>query len=148
MNPRLLLRIAAGLLIFFAVGHTVGHLTRHNVTDPRARELQRLMIDNKFEMYGQMRSYDENYTGLSMDMIAALLAFGIILWEVAGHVDGNTELVRTILIAMTFAVSMFAISGFVYFFLVPGITCLLAALLMGAALAGLPGEKRTPDLLH
>jgi hypothetical protein len=146
MNPRLLLRVAAALLFLFAVGHMIGHLTRHNVTDPRARELQRLMIDNKFEMYGQMRSYDENYTGLSMDMIATLLAFGIILWEVAGHVDRNPALIRTILIAMTFAVGMFAISAFVYFFLVPAIVCCVVALLMGAVLAGLPAERRAPDL--
>jgi hypothetical protein len=140
MNPRLLLRIAAAILFLLAAVHTVGHVTRHNVTDPRARELQRLMIDNKFAMYGQMRSYEDNYTGLSMDMIAALLAFGIILWEVAGHVDRNPALIRTILIAMTFALSMFAISGFVYFFLAPAILCLLGALLTGAVLAGLPGE--------
>jgi hypothetical protein len=141
MNPQLLLRIAAGLLMIFALGHTVGHITRHNVTDPRARELQRLMIDNKFEMFGQMRSYDENYTGLSMDMIATLLAFSIITWGIAGHVEKNGELVKVILIPLTFAVSIFAITGFVYFFLAPAITSLIAAALMGLVLARLPDAQ-------
>lgn len=140
MNPRLLLRIAAGLLMFFALGHSVGHITRHNVSDPRARELQRLMIDNKFDMFGQMRSYDENYTGLSVNLLATLLAFAIITWGIAGHVEKRGELVKTILIPLTFAVTMFAVSGFMYFFWVPAVTCSIAAGLMGVVLAGIPGE--------
>jgi hypothetical protein len=144
MNPRFLLRIAAGLLMVFAIGHTVVHITRHHVRDPRAREIQRLMIDNKFDMFGQMRSYDDNYSGLSMNMIAALLAFAVITWGISGHIEKDRELVKSILIAQIFAVSIFVITGFVYFFLAPAIIGLVAAVLMGIVLAGIPEHKGVP----
>lgn len=127
--------------MFLALGHTVGHITRHSVTDPRARELQRPMMDDKFEMFGALRSYGENSTGLSMNMIATLLAFSIITWGLAGQVEKNGALVKVILIPMTFAVSIFAITGFVYSSLAPAITCLIAAALMGLVLARLPDPQ-------
>ena len=69
MKPKILLRIAAGLLLFFAAGHSVGHFTRHDVKDPKAKEILGMMSDYKFDMFGKMRSYDDAYEGMSLNLI-------------------------------------------------------------------------------
>lgn len=122
--------MASGCLLFFAFGHTVGHFTRHHVTDPKAKEVLRAMSENKFDMFGQMRSYDENYTGMSLNLIFTLLALAVILWLVSGQAQKHPSLVRNLLIPVVLCVAGFSITGFLYFFPVPAVTCLVAAVLL------------------
>jgi len=137
MTPKLLLRIAAGCLLFFALGHSVGHFTRHNVEDPKAKEVLRQMIENKFDMFGQLRSYDENYTGMSLNLIFTLLALASILWILSSYTEQNSVLVKKILIPITLCIFGFSVTSFVYFFPVPAVSCLLASFSMVFAITKL-----------
>jgi len=125
---KILLRVAAGCLLFFAAGHSVGHFTRHDVNDPKAREVLQIMTENKFDMFGQMRSYDENYTGMSLNLIFILFSFSVILWLMSGYTKENKQLVSNLLIPILVCVAGFTITGYLYFFIVPSITCLLASI--------------------
>src|SRR6476620_8158643 len=98
MNPKFLLRIAAVSLFVFAAGHSIGHLTRHDVTDPKAVEVQRMMMDHKFDMFGTLRSYDENYEGMSLNLILTLFVFVAVLWILSGQTNANPVLTRKILL--------------------------------------------------
>lgn len=134
MNTKRVLRIAAGCLLFFALGHTIGHMSRHNVTDPKAVEVQKAMMENKFNMFGKLRSYDENYTGMSLNLIFTLLAFVILLWLISALANENPLLAIKLLIPVLICVAGFTITGFMYFFLLPALTCLLATVLLTIAL--------------
>lgn len=129
MKSKSLLRMAAGCLLFFALGHSIGHFTRHNVNDPRAKEVLRQMTENKFDMFGQLRSYDENYTGMSLNLIFTLLAFAAILFILSGQTTKQPIIVKNILIPVTICVLGFAATSFLYFFTLPAVACALASIL-------------------
>lgn len=133
MKPKTLLRIAAGCLLFFAAGHSMGHFKRHDVTDPKAKEVLQQMIENKFDMFGQLRSYDENYTGMSLNLIFTLLALAVVLWILSGHTEKQPVLVKQAVLPIGLCVLGFSITGFLYFFPVPAVTCLLAVGCIAAA---------------
>lgn len=134
MTSKLLLRMAAGCLLFFAVGHSAGHFTRHDVSDPKAKEILELMINNKFDMFGQMRSYDENYTGMSLNLIITLLALTCLVWIAAGYVKDYPMIMKKILIPIAGCVLVFSVTGFLFFFPVPAVTCLIAAVLISVTI--------------
>jgi hypothetical protein len=137
MRAKLLIRIAAGCLLFFAVGHSIGHSTRRDTTDPKEQETLRVMIENKFDMFGQMRSYDDNYEGMSLNLIFTLLAFVGVLWVLSGAVNNAPSLVRNALIPIGICTVVFAVTAFLYFFLVPAITCVVAGILIFAAVVSI-----------
>jgi hypothetical protein len=130
MKSKILLRIASGCLLFFAFGHTVGHFTRHSVNDPKAKEVLREMSENKFDMFGQLRSYDENYTGMSLNLILTLLVFAVVLYILSGQAEKQPILVKNLLTPLTICIVGFSITSFLYFFPLPAITCLVASILI------------------
>lgn len=146
MKSKLLIRLAAGCLLFFALGHTIGHFTRHDVNDPKAQEVLNIMAAEKFDMFGQMRSYDENYTGMSANLILTLFAFIAILWSVSGITIDNRKLAISILIPVSLCVLGFSITGFLYFFMLPAVTCLLATLLLCIAIYNLAFKSKAQVL--
>lgn len=139
MNPKLLLRMATGCLLFFALGHSAGHFTRHNVTDAKAKEVLRQMTENKFDMFGQLRSYDENYTGMSLNLIFTLLSLACILWILSTWIEKQPILVKNILIPITICILGFGFTSFLYFFPIPAITCVIASILTATSIFTLKG---------
>lgn len=142
MSPKLLLRIAGGCLLFFLLGHSMGHFQRHAVTDPKAQQVLQIMSENRFDMFGQLRSYDENYTGMSLNLLLTLAAFSFILFALAGKAENSPTLVRTILVPIGLAVAGFALTSYLYFFPIPAVTCLLASLSIGWAVLQLSRSGR------
>jgi hypothetical protein len=120
----------------------MGHFTRYNVTDPKEKEVLRTMIDNKFDLFGQMTSYDKMYTGISLDLIFTLLVFAILLWHVSNISSDNKKLATKLLLPITSCVFGFSITNFLFFFPVPAITCLIAGLILTFALIKLKAEKK------
>jgi hypothetical protein len=132
MSSKVLMRIAAGFVLFFAVGHTVGHLNRYQVSDTQGKEVLRAMREYQFDMFGQPRSYDENYTGMSLNLILTLLTFVTILWLNAGNNETRALQVNG---AVGVCLLGFSVTGFLYFFPLPAITCLIAAVLIFISIA-------------
>src|ERR1700743_1621609 len=84
MQPKLLLRIAAFLILFVAVGHTIGNCTRKSTTGTRQLEVFKKMEDVKFDFAGSTRSWDNFYDGMSLDVSITLVVFTVLLWLIAG----------------------------------------------------------------
>jgi hypothetical protein len=134
ITSKLLIRIAAGSMLFFALGHTMGHFTRREVDDPKAKEVIQVMIDNKFDLFGHTTSYDQTYTGMSLNLIFTLIAFVLILWYISNITKDNKKLAIKLLLPVTLCVFGFSVTSFLYFFPVPGITCLVTGVLSTIAL--------------
>lgn len=130
MKTKLLVRIAAGLLLFFALGHSIGHFTRHDVTDSKAQEVLKAMTDNKFNMFGQMRSYDENYTGMSLNLIITLIVLATMLCILSNYTTHQPHLTKNLLIPIIVCTVGFSLTGFFFFFPIPAFTCLTASALL------------------
>jgi hypothetical protein len=137
MKPKLLLRIAAGCILFFAIGHSAGHFMRHQTTDAREQEVLKMMSENKFDMFGQLRSPDENYTGMSLMLICTLITYFFVILCVANLAGEHKSLAVQLLIPLSLCVLAFSILCFNYFFMVPAVTCLVAFVLMAASIVQL-----------
>lgn len=133
MKPKLLIRIAAGCTLFFALGHSIGHATRHEVTDARSAEVWRIVRTHKFNVFGEMRSIDENYTGMSLNFIFTLLAFTAMLWLISNRVDRDPAGSRWLILPVMLAAFGFAVTSYLYFFMVPAVTSAIAGLLLSMA---------------
>lgn len=141
MSPKFFLRLAVGCLLFFALGHSIGHFTRHNVSDPKAKEILRQMSENKFDMFGQMRSYDENYTGMSFNLILTLLTFAVVISLLTSQTEKYPLLIRNILIPISVCLLGFSVTSFIYFFYIPAVTSMLAYIFVTLSILSLNKHK-------
>jgi hypothetical protein len=138
MTPKLLLRIAAGCVLFFAFGHTIGHTTRHQAEGAQQTVVQ-TMSDVKFDFFGNTTSYDGMYNGLSLNLIFTLIAFAVILWVAPNLANEKPKVTARLVVPVALCVFGFAVTSFLYFFLVPAITCFVAAVLIGIAAVRMNG---------
>jgi archaellum biogenesis protein FlaJ (TadC family) len=134
MRPKLLLRISAFFTLFVAVGHTLGNYTRKATTDARQQEIFKKMADYKFNFGGSMRSWDNFYDGMSLDVSFALVTFTVLLWLISGSANKYPVFCTSLLWVILVCFIGFTILGFMYFFIVPAVCTLLASVLMAAAI--------------
>lgn len=137
MKVKLLLRIASACLLFFAIGHTVGHIARKSSADTIAQEVFRKMEDYKFPIGTQFRSYDEFYNGMSINLIITLVSLAVLIWLISNSAKSAPKTCYTLLWPVLIMVIGFAITGFIFFFLVPAVTCVAASFLIIMALNSL-----------
>jgi hypothetical protein len=134
MNTKLLLRIASGLTLFFATGHSVGHFTRKSHMEPEAQAVFKAMEGYKFPIGSQFRTYDEFFDGMSLNLTISLVAFMILLWMLSNIANEFPKVCNTLIWPVLIGMIGFTITGFVYFFFVPAITCLLISMLLLASM--------------
>ncbi|MDJ1505336.1 LIC_13387 family protein [Xanthocytophaga agilis] len=131
MKAKLLLRLSAGLSLFFAIGHTIGHYTRKDTTDPIKKSILRQMDEQAFDYGGSLRSLGDNYEGISLFLIVILVLLTILLWQISGNIEEHKSLCISLLIPIMGCFWVFAVLSAFYFFIVPAVTCLLAGILIG-----------------
>jgi hypothetical protein len=130
MKPKILLRIAALLILFFAIGHTVSHFARKMTNDPIEKEVIRQMEQHKFNVNGSMRSRDELSEGLSFDVSLVLLVFTSIFSTLSGMCKKHPKICLNFLWPYLICFIGFTITGFLYFSIISGITSLVICLLI------------------
>ncbi|MDJ1471033.1 hypothetical protein QNI19_08575 [Cytophagaceae bacterium DM2B3-1] len=130
MKSKLLLRISAGLSCFFAIGHTIGHFTRKDTTDPVKKSILQQMDEHAFDYGGSLRSLSDNYEGMSLFLITTLVLLTILLWQISSKIEENKSLYIPLLIPIMGCFYVFAVLSTIYFFMVPAITCFLTAILI------------------
>jgi len=134
MQPKLLLRIAAFCIFFVAVGHTTGNITRKQTTDAHQQEVFKKMEDVKFDFFGSVRSWDNLYNGLSIDVSITLVVFTVLLWKISTAATQYPEFCIKLLWAILVFMILFTITGFIYFFWVPAVSTLLAGVFIAIAM--------------
>ncbi|MDI7209451.1 LIC_13387 family protein [Leptospira santarosai] len=127
MKPKLFIRIASVLISIFVVGHSIGHFTRYNTTDSQALNTISVMQKTKIPMEGVVKSYDQFYTGMSLNLSIFLISLTFLLWFLSNLAESNPQTTLKLLIPIFFCVSCFSVTGFVYFFFAPTMISLLAA---------------------
>lgn len=142
MKPKVLLRIAAFVILFYAFGHIMGHLTRKETNDPVGKGVITQMEQYKFDVNGSMRSWDDFYEALSLDSAIVLMVFVIIFWMLAGMVEKNQRVVYQLLWPILMCFVGFTITKFLYVFMIPTATSLTACIVIIAAMIKL---RRSPE---
>lgn len=141
MKPKLLLRIASGAMLFHLLGHTYGHSTWKQATDPVKQTVISQMTDHRFPFMGNIRSMADYYDGYGWATSIGLIFFALILWFVSGAVKENTTLALKLLIATTICLVAWSIDEFIFFFPFAACITLLAAILTLIAIFQIRNQK-------
>lgn len=147
MKPRILLRIAAFFTFAVAVGHTIGHFTRKMTTDPTDKQVINQMEIHKFNFNGAMRSWDDFYEGLSLDISLTLVILTVLLWIIGNSTHRYPLFCFKLLWPVLVCFIGFTITGFLYFFLVPAICTLVASVMVMVAMFQLRRQVNIRNVL-
>jgi hypothetical protein len=142
MKPKILLRIAAIIMLFHDFGHTYGHLTWKQSIDPVRQEVVKQMTDHSFPFMGAVHSLAEYYEGYGLACTLALLLIAATLWIISDVNLKNVILVRKILVVVSVILLAWGIDELIYFFPGAASFSLLACLIIVIAIFNL---KHIPD---
>jgi hypothetical protein len=133
MTPKLLLRIAAILMLIHLIGHSIGHSGWKKDTDPGKAEVVRVMTGAHFPFMGVSRSMGDYYEGYGYVTSAALLLMVLVLWFSSSGTGGDNRSIGQIV--LTVGIVLIAICGleFAFFFPFAAGISLLAGLFTLAA---------------
>lgn len=114
MNSKILLRIAAGLMLFHTIGHTIGALTWDQPATPATGLVIKGMQAAHFTFMGRYTTIASFYEGYGFIMIFVLLLVSLILWLLSG--DTGNALTARLLIPLAVFLLLLAVAEFIYFF--------------------------------
>jgi hypothetical protein len=116
MKSKILLRIAAALIVIHLLGHSVGHATWDKPEDPRMREVVDTMKEYSAEFMGATKSMADYYNGYSL-IIFGLYGMTIaILWLASGFIDHQRLIAVKVLFPIALAYIAFGVIEYIAFF--------------------------------
>ena len=135
MKPSLVYRIAAVLLVLFAVGHTLGF----QQSDPSwgVDSLLGLMRSSRFEVQGFTRSYWDLFLAAGFSVGAFYLFSAVLAWQLASLPAETLAGMRLGVWAFALCFAVIALVSFRYLFVIPIVFSVLvtACLIAGAWLS-------------
>ena len=134
MKPTLWLRIAAGLALFNAVGHTIGQLS--TPTDTEALSAVQAMQAHRFEVMGSTRTYWDFFTGFSVFITITVLLVAVLCWQLASLAKSAPRMARPMIAALAIAYVGYSVLGWLYLFAAPELNIAATAACLLMALAG------------
>jgi hypothetical protein len=135
MNASLLYRISSGLLVLFALGHTIGFRR----VDPQwnADSVVNGMRGVSFHVLGFNRSYWDFFTGFGFFASVFLVFSAILAWQFGSMSREALAAIRVVRWSFAACFVLIAVLTWRYFFIPPGVFSTLVALgLVGAAWFG------------
>lgn len=139
MKSKLLLRIAAGIQFFHAVGHTIGVVswtTKGDVPAPLVQAMQ----DTQFEFMGKVGSTMAGfYDGFGYCSTLFLVLIAALLWLVSGQKDKTTT---KVLWAVGLALTALGVLEIIYFFPMATAFSLISAALVFTSIFLINKAKR------
>jgi hypothetical protein len=132
MSATLLYRIAAVLLILFAVAHTLGSLSFTPPT-PEAAAVRDAMNNVHFTVKGSTYSYGNFYKGLILSVTAYLLFLAFLSWHLGGVAGRQPQAIGALgWLFCALKVATMVIAG-LYIAAAPAISSAVVAICLGLA---------------
>ncbi|MCF0070918.1 hypothetical protein LZD49_10580 [Dyadobacter sp. CY261] len=116
MKPRLLMRIAALFVLIHLIGHSFGHFSWKETTNPAKQEVIKQMTGPRFEFMGAMRSMGDYYEGYSLILFVVYAMSIALILSAAGYADSNHDIARKVLTPIGIGYVAFGIIEFLHFF--------------------------------
>jgi len=136
MKPKILLRLAAVLILIHGILHTTGFSQWKQDPDPAKQEVIKQMTGQKFPFMGTSRNMGNYYDGFGYAGSIALFLIAILLWIVSGEFSANPSLAKKVIVVISFALLAWATDELIYFFpFAVGLTTVAAI----CGFASLPG---------
>jgi hypothetical protein len=130
MHTLLYYRIASGLLLFFAVTHTFGLLSRKK--DPTMLATVESM-KKTFKYMGKTRDYYGFYLGFGLFATLFLAFSSVLAWQLGNLSVTQPDAAKALTWPLLAAQAVNTYLSFRYFFTPPGMTALLATVFLALA---------------
>jgi hypothetical protein len=144
-TSKILLRIAAALMLIHGLGHTIGHSGWKNSTDPVQQGVIHQMTGPKFPFMGVTRSMGEYFDGYGYACSIAMLLCTLVLWLTSGELYHSPGLAKKMMLTMSVCLLGWGADEIIFFFPFAAATSLLAgACAVGAFLLYKPGLVIVP----
>jgi hypothetical protein len=128
MKPKLLLRIAAGLMFLHTIGHSFGALTWKDAPNAAVAAVIASMQSEHFHFMGRESTIAGFYVGYGVSMILVLLFISLLLWIFSTAFNpGAIALMGIFLVAL-------GVVEYIYFFPLAAGFSIVAGLLTLASL--------------
>lgn len=127
INSKLLLRIAAGIMLVHAIGHTIGVFTWQKPNGKIPIEVVQKMQETHFLFGGKDSTMANFFSGHGYAGTILLLLIVTVLWTVSSSTD---KIATKILWLVGIAIVTLALDELIYFFPMAVIFSLVAALLV------------------
>lgn len=141
MKASLFYRIAAVLILLFAIGHTVGFLQ----SDPSwgTDSLLSSMKSIHFNIQGFSRSYWDFFVGFGLFVTVFLLLVAILAWQLGSVPTDTLARMRLIRWAFAFCFVIITVLSWRYFFTVPIVlsSLITVSLIFAAWLSAKPSPR-------
>jgi hypothetical protein len=125
MTPRILLRIAAAIILLHNIGHTLGHVGWKKAPDEVNRRAIDAMTSNEFIFMGERSTYARFFDGYGYAGTLTLLLAMILLWMLSGV---ESRLSKQLTMVTGLFLLSWAVMEYMYFFpLAAGMTLVAAA---------------------
>jgi hypothetical protein len=138
MKASLLYRIASGLLVLFAIGHTLGF----RQVDPswRVDSTVGVMKSARFDVQGLSRTYWDFYTGFGLLVTVFLLFAAVLAWQLGGSPKDVSPAMPVVPWALALCFLGVTFLNWQYFFVVPIAfsAAITICLILAAWVAGRP----------
>jgi hypothetical protein len=139
MNTKLILRITAGIAAFYGVGHSSGYPWTPAL-GPDQKPIVEAMQNHSFDVSSFDRTYWDFYVGFGVLVGVALIVFAVLIWQLAGYVRSNPDVVKPLLMTLIVLYVVNAVMGWIYFFSIPAVTSMLVVV---GLMIGYAGISRT-----
>jgi hypothetical protein len=121
MNAKVLLRTASVIMVLHTFGHTMGAMTWKDAPNAAVKQVIDGMSGSHFDFWGRSVTIGDFYTGYGYTMIGVLLLVSILLWLLSAEPN------RRFILAIGLFLLFLAVIELIYFFPLPAVLSLLAA---------------------
>ena len=126
-----LYRVSSYLLIFFAFTHTVGGLLSKSGHGKEADAVLSSMKAVHFDVMCAACTYYDFYFGFGISVSVFFLFSAFVAWFIGGMKPGERRAVSPLVWALFISYLLVAVISRVYFFIAPGVTATIIAVLLG-----------------
>ena len=133
MRRPVLLRIASGVSLLFAAGHTLGG-ARSSWSPIPDNDVFRAMKSTRFDVFGVSRTYADFYVGFGYSLAVFLFLQAIALWQLATLAKQESVATRPLIGSFFVASLLLALLSWKFILPVPVVFSALVAAFLGLAL--------------
>ena len=131
MKTTLLLRIASGISLLFAIGHSIGGLQKWSPMGDN--EVLKAMQAVHFDVMGHQRSYFDFYMGFGWSISVTMLMQAVLLWQMASLARTNAAAIRPMIATIALATLVGGVLAWVFIIPIPAIFSAVLVIDLAAA---------------
>ncbi len=135
MKPSILLRVASGMFAFFAVAHSAAMFAKSR--GPAEDLVMHAMRAYHFDVMGSNRTHFDFYRGEGFYLSVLGFLIAVLLWQLASASRTYPAAVRPVLWTLLAASVASSVLNFMFFFIAPLVTSIIATVCIALALFSL-----------